>query len=55
MTAGSKWQTAQPVDFSDVHYLITVIFRSTERCAVKSCTYLAGESPAPEGAASATG
>lgn len=28
---------------------------SFEQCAVKSCTYLAGESPAPEGAASATG
>lgn len=37
------------------NYALNVRFRSIDPCAVKSRTYLAGESPAPEGAASATG
>ncbi|WP_214018091.1 hypothetical protein, partial [Escherichia coli] len=41
-------------DISD-SYFTNVRFRSIRLCAVKSRTYLAGESPAPEGAASATG
>ena len=47
--------------FFYVHYVLiyqtvtNVRFRSIGLCAVKSRTYLAGESPAPEGAASATG
>lgn len=38
-----------------MNYLLNVRFSSIGPCAVKSRTYLAGESPAPEGAASATG
>lgn len=41
-------------DISD-SYFTNVRFRSIGLCAVKSRTYLAGESPAPEGAVSATG
>ena len=42
------------IDFSDRYLSFTVRFRSIEPCAMKSRTNLASESPAPEGAASAS-